>query len=257
MKTTQLAAQLYTVREFCRDEAGLAQSCARIAAMGYGAVQVSGVGPIPPEDIRRITEDLGLAICATHEPGATICDHPQAVIDRLGALGCTMTAYPWPHVALTTMQDVQGLASKLNASGEKLNRAGIQLCYHNHTHEFLRIDGRPILQWVFDLTDPRYVQGELDTYWLHMGGVDPATWCARLHGRLPLIHLKDYQIDVDLKPAMAEIGHGNLDWHRIVAAAESVGTRWFIVEQDVCRGDPFTSLATSWNYLTTHITRES
>ena len=254
MKIAQLAAQLYTVRDSCRDAAGLAASCARIAAIGYRAVQVSGVGPIPPAEIRQIVADHGLVICATHEPGAMICDEPQAVVDRLGALGCDATAYPWPHVDITTMSSVRALAAKLDASGEILRRAGIQLCYHNHAHEFLRVEGRPVLQWLFDLTDPRWLQAEPDTYWLQCGGVDPATWCARFPGRLPLLHLKDYRIDADYKPTVAEIGSGNLDWRGIGAAADACGTRWFIVEQDTCPGDPFASLAASFAYITRNLT---
>jgi sugar phosphate isomerase/epimerase len=36
-----------------------------------------------------------------------------------------------------------------------------------------------------------------------------------------------------------------LDWPGIFAAAEAVGTQWYLVEQDTCPGDPFESLRTS------------
>jgi sugar phosphate isomerase/epimerase len=253
MKASQLAAQLYTVRDHCQDVVGLADSCTQIAAIGYRAVQVSGVGPIPPAEIRRIIADHGLEVCATHEPGAMICDEPHAVVDRLGALGCSATAYPWPHVPLTDLPAVRALAAKLDVSGQILSRAGIQLCYHNHAHEFLRVAGKPVLQWLFDLTDPRWLQAEPDTFWLQSGGVDPARWCAQFSGRLPLLHLKDYRIDTDFKPTVAEVGNGNLDWRGICATADACGTRWFIVEQDTCPGDPFLSLAASFTYLTQYI----
>jgi sugar phosphate isomerase/epimerase len=54
---------------------------------------------------------------------------------------------------------------------------------------------------------------------------------------------------------MCEIGAGNLDWPRIVAAAERSGCRWYIVEQDTCLGDPVDSLAQSYRYLASEICR--
>ena len=37
----------------------------------------------------------------------------------------------------------------------------------------------------------------------------------------------------------------------IIQAAESSGCKWFIVEQDVCPGDPVESLAISYAYVVT------
>ncbi|MBA3846781.1 MAG: sugar phosphate isomerase/epimerase [Planctomycetes bacterium] len=249
MKRSQLAAQLYTVRDHCRDAAGLAASCAKISAIGYRAVQVSGVGPIPPDQIKRICADHALTICATHENGATIVDEPQKVIDRLGALGCDATAYPFPHVPIATEADVRALARRLDAAGARLRAAGITLCYHNHALELHRVGARTALDWLYDDSDPKNLQGEPDTYWVQAGGGDPVAWCERLTGRLPLIHLKDFGVDQDGKPVIGEIGAGNLAWDRILPAAERSGCRWFIVEQDTCPGDPFDSLATSWRFL--------
>lgn len=255
MRAHQIAAQLYTVRDFCRTADDLARTLGRLKAMGYAGVQISGVGPIPPAEIRRLCADHGLPICATHEPGATICDTPQAVIDRLGTLGCAATAYPYPHLPLATLDQVKALADKLDGAGAALRAAGITLCYHNHDIEFVRVAGKPVLAWLFDLTQPQHLQGEPDTYWIQRGGGDPAAWCRRLAGRLPLIHLKDLGpgLTADGKAESAvirEIGNGNLPWHRICAAARDSGCRWFIVEQDTCPGDPFDSLAQSLAYLT-------
>lgn len=253
MKTDRIAAQLFTLRDFCKTAADLATTLKKVRAIGYRGVQVSGVGPIPPEEIKRLADGEGLVICATHEAAAGICDNPQAVVDRLGKLGCKDTAYPHPHVPLATFDDVKRLAESLDRSGDVLRRAGMRLSYHNHAHEFRRIAGKPILQWFYELCDRRNLLGEPDTYWVQTGGGDSVEWCQRLHGRLPLLHLKDYMIGDDNKPIMCEIGNGNLNWHAIVRAAEISGCEWYIVEQDRCPADPFDSLTQSWKYLTTHI----
>ena len=71
---------------------------------------------------------------------------------------------------------------------------------------------------------------------------------------LPQLHLKDYVINDDNQPTFAEIGNGNLDWPRIIAAADEVGCEWFIVEQDTCAGDPFDSVKASFDYLQEQVT---
>ena len=54
MKLQQLAAQLYTVRDFCKTAADLAATAKKIREIGYPAVQVSGIGQIPDEEVVRI-----------------------------------------------------------------------------------------------------------------------------------------------------------------------------------------------------------
>ncbi|HEY3665270.1 MAG TPA: hypothetical protein VGL19_04695, partial [Polyangiaceae bacterium] len=132
MRTAQIAVQCYTLREHLRTAEDFAASMRRVRAVGYEAIQVSGVGPIPAREIRRMTDAEGLRICATHEPALDILERPEAVVDRLGALGCTLTAYPMPHFALTTLTDVERLADGLNRSGAVLKAAGMTLTYHNH-----------------------------------------------------------------------------------------------------------------------------
>ena len=106
-----------------------------------------------------------------------------------------------------------------------------------------------MLRHIYDETDPRNVQAEIDTYWVQLGGGCPARWCESLDGRLPLLHLKDVGVREGNEPIMHEIGYGNLDFKTIVAAAEKSGCQWYIIEQDVCPGDPFESAKKSFDYI--------
>ncbi|MBA2482172.1 MAG: sugar phosphate isomerase/epimerase [Planctomycetes bacterium] len=249
MHASQIALQLYTLRDRCATAADLATTIARVRKIGYTAVQISGVGPIPETEIVRICRGEGVAICATHEPGKTIVEEPQKVIDRLGALGCRHTAYPHPHIKPTTLDEALAIAAQLDRAGEALRKAGMVLTYHNHALEFRKFGGRTWLDILYSETDPRNLQGEIDTYWVQTGGGDPVAWCRRLYRRLPLLHLKDYGIDDQNKPTMMEIGNGVLDWPAIISAADDAGTEWFIVEQDICPADPFDSITQSLRFL--------
>ena len=44
-----LGAQLYTLRDYIRDERDIRFTLAQVAKMGYTTVQVSGMGPIDPQ----------------------------------------------------------------------------------------------------------------------------------------------------------------------------------------------------------------
>ncbi len=250
MKINQVAIQLYTLRDFCKTAEDLAQTAKKVKAIGYQAVQVSGVGPIPEEEIVKILKGEGLVCCATHEPSEKILKEPNWVVDRLGKLGCKYTAYPHPSgVDFTKESAIQELAKGLDASGAVLRKAGQVLTYHNHAIEFVKYGNRTALDILYGETKAENLQGEIDTYWVQYGGADPVEWCKRLKNRLPLLHLKDYGFTTENKHQFTEIGNGNLNWKAIIAAGEASGCQWFIVEQDTCPGDPFVSIKTSFDYI--------
>jgi sugar phosphate isomerase/epimerase len=250
MKISQIAAQLYTVREYCQTASDLAASARKIRAIGYPAVQLSGQGPVPPDEVVRIMDGEGLVICATHEPSPVILDEPERAIETLQRLGCRLTAYAWPEgVDFGEAGSINTLVRKLDAAGARFRAAGITLGYHNHDIEFVRFGGAPVLEYIFAHTAPQNVVAELDTYWVQAGGGDCVEWCCRMRDRLPFLHLKDYGMGLDRKPFFAEIGQGTLPFARIIAEAERSGCQWFIVEQDTCPHDPFDSLRISFDYL--------
>jgi sugar phosphate isomerase/epimerase len=245
----KIALQLWTLREHLQNADDVARTFARVRDIGYEHVQLSGLGPLPAAQVRSLAQSAGLTICATHEPARQIVEEPSKVADRLAELGCRLTAYPHPHVPLDTLDQVFALADALTSAGEVLRSRGQLLTYHNHATEFRKLSGKAILDWIYERTDPVMVHGELDTYWVQAGGGDPAAYCARLSGRLPMLHLKDYAVDAQNLPLMAALGEGNLNFPTILREADAAGCEWFIVEHDRCRTDPFESIAVSWRYL--------
>jgi len=252
MKSHQIAAQLYTLRSHLQTPPEIAAALRKVRQTGYRAVQLSGLGPIDEAELNRMLEGEGLVCCATHESGAMILDETAAVIARLRKLNCRYTAYPWPNnVDFSSLPIVLDLAAKLDRAGRMMREAGQVLTYHNHALEFQKLEGKTALEWLYEKTGPRNLQGEIDTYWVQHGGGDPVAWCRKLNRRLPLLHLKDYTV-IGGRPAFAAVGSGNLDIPAIVQAADAAGCEWFIVEQDDCYGaDPFEELARSYRYLET------
>jgi sugar phosphate isomerase/epimerase len=251
MSHSVLAAQLYTVRQFAQSAADLAASLQKIRAIGYQAVQVSGIGPIPDSEVKAMTDDLGLTICNTHvRPSEALWDNLDAVIAQHRLWNCK-------HVAIGSMPNAyraEGeagflrFAREANQIGEKLHAAGLTFSYHNHSFEFIRFGKRTGLEIIYSETDPRYLQAEIDTYWVQHGGSDPAAWIRQMKGRMPVVHLKDMVI-LDNVQTMAEVGEGNLNWASILPACREAGVEWYAVEQDVCQRDPFESLKISFDNL--------
>lgn len=251
MKTSQLAAQLYSVRALLKTRESAIQTLERIRAIGYPAVQVSGYSydVMPEEELLRECRRIGLTICATHDASLTILEDPAAVIARLDKLACKYTAYPHPAgIDFSSKEGIASFLHKLDAASKTLAAAGKVLCYHNHHMELRKLNGKIILDRIYSETS---IQGELDTYWVQYGGGNPTTWVKRLHGRCPLIHLKDYIVNDQDAVTMTEIGNGVLEFPEIIKAADDSGCEWFIVEQDTCPGDPVDSLEISFRYLQT------
>jgi sugar phosphate isomerase/epimerase len=245
-----LAAQLYTIRDFTQTAADFAASLKKISGIGYTAVQVSAIGPIPHQQVKTILDDLNLTICNTHISYDRLWHHLDSVIEQHHLWNCK-------HVAIGSMPaqyreageaGFKRFAEEANKVGEKLRQANLTFSYHNHSFEFVRFGQRTGLDIIYEASDPRYLQAELDTYWVQHGGSDPAAWIRKLKQRMPVVHLKDMVID-DNKQTMAEVGEGNLNWPAILAACREAEVEWYAVEQDICQRNPFESLAISYKNL--------
>lgn len=252
MKIEQVALITFTIREFIQTPEGFRESMKKLADIGYQAVQISGMphDVMPPEEIAAVCAENGLTICATHEPSEMILNAPDKVVERLNTLGTKYTAYPNPaNIDFTAPAECHAWIRKLDEAGAVLQAADKVLTYHNHAREFYQWEGKTVLQHLVEKTSPQNLQFEPDTYWVQLGGGCPVAWCKRLKGRLPLLHIKDVGVREGNTPIMHEIGHGNLDFKPIIAAAEQSGCEWFIVEQDTCPRDPFDSAKMSFDYI--------
>jgi sugar phosphate isomerase/epimerase len=250
MADVVLAAQLYTIRAHTKTTEDFAESMRKIREIGYRAAQVSAIGPIPPAEVKRIMDDNDLTICNTHIGFPRLQTELNAVIDEHLLWNCK-------HVAVGSMPNeyreggedgFRHFAHDASEIGRKLAEAGLTFSYHNHSFELVRFGKRTGLDIIFDESEPRYLQAEIDTYWVQHGGGDPAAWIRKVANRMPVVHLKDMVI-VDRQPTMAEVGEGNLNWPAILDACRESGVEWYAVEQDITPGNPFESLAISYRNL--------
>ena len=189
---TQIAAQLYTIRDFTKTCDEFAASMAKIRAIGYRAVQVSAIGDILDAEVKRIADDNGLTICNTHVPFEVLQNDPDAVFEQHALWDCRHVAIGSMPPAFREGEDGYHRFAEIGSRiGESLAAAGLSFSYHNHSFEFVKFNGKTGLEILFEESDPRYLQAELDTYWVQHGGADPVDWIKRMKDRMPVVHLKD------------------------------------------------------------------
>jgi sugar phosphate isomerase/epimerase len=237
---SQIALQLYTMREFTKTPADIAKTLARVKKIGYDAVQSSALGPIDPAELAKILKNEGLTCCATHIGLDKMRDSTEQVIENHKLWGCEYTAIGgfFPKENLST--DLWNTFAKdFSDVAKKFAGSGVAIGYHNHSHELVKYDGKTALDILIDKCS-HDVWFEIDTYWITHGGGDPIQWIKKVTGRIPCVHLKDMGITHDRQQLMREIGEGNLNFPGIIDACRQAGTKWFIIEQDNCNGlDPF------------------
>lgn len=261
-ETMQIAAQLYTLRDFTKTRDGFIECLDKVAEMGYAGVQISAVGCMEGEapevssvEAGNLLKERGLVCCATHRPLSSLIENPEAEAQFHQDLGCHYTAIGslGPGVDIKNPDDWSSLAARLSSAAAGLEPWGLAVGYHNHAMEWQRIGEKGIhpFEILFAETSD-LVEFELDTYWAALAAQDPALLIDRLAGRISMVHVKDL-IPVEWSVTYAPVGEGNLDWESILAACEEAGTEWLIVEQDTCLRDPFDCLISSLRFLKSRV----
>ncbi len=250
MSSTKIAAQLWTIREDIKTPEAFAASMKRLADMGYGAVQPNwGIPFETAEDLKKVLDENKLICCATHYPPDAFSTDLDAAIATHKTLDCS---YPGvggaPKEARAGGAATSAWARQMHEVCAKLKDNGMRFVYHNHHWEFARVDGRSIMDILFE-EGPEDLTFELDLHWVQAAGANPVTWIKKCKNRCPVLHFKDMGIE-DGNTADVPVGEGNLEWPAIIEAAEASGAEWYVVEEDnPLNGDGFACLETSLKNL--------
>ena len=243
----QIGAQFYTIREFCKTPEDLALSLRKVADIGYKTVQISGTCPYDAQWLKEQLDATGLKCVLTHIPADRLQADAAAVAQDHDVFGCDYVGLGGYGFHLPEGEEfLGGFLKAYLPVAETLKAGGKYFMYHNHAHEFKKENGRLILEQIAEKMPEDLMGFTVDTYWVQVGGGDPAQWIEKLSGRVPCIHLKDCAFGQQ----MAVVGEGNINFDRVFEKAEAAGTKYMLVEQDNCNGeDPFECLRRSYLYL--------
>ena len=264
-----VAVQLYSVRDDAK--ADLRGTLEKIKEMGYDGVEFAGLYGYAPEDIKTMCDEIGLIPISAHVPYLDMTGAPKGILSKYATIGCKYVAVPYltPDYRPGT-PCFDEVIENVKMLGKVAKEMGIQLLYHNHDFEFVKLDGKYALDILYDEVPAELLQTELDTCWVNVGGEVPADYITKYSGRAPIVHLKDFygeknenmyeligiKSEAPKRPGNFELrplGCGVQDFPAIIKAAENAGAEWVVVEQDnPSMGlTPMESIAKSREYLRT------
>lgn len=257
----EIGVQLYSIR----DVIGTPEAYARnheeafkaLAQMGYTSVEAACYSDgklygVDPEQYKADLEAAGLKSLSTHI-GKNLSDEELAsgdftesmkwwdqAIAAHKAAGCKYVVCP-SFAVPQTLAGLKTYCDYFNAIGAKCKENGMLFGYHNHSHEFNKVEDKVIYDFMLENTNPESVFFEMDVYWAVMGHAAPVEYFKKYPGRFTMLHIKDYR----------ELGEsGMVGFDAIFNNAGLAGMKDFIVEIEAfTKGDWKESMKACADYL--------
>jgi sugar phosphate isomerase/epimerase len=234
-----IGCQLYPVRKLVA--ADFPGTLRQLAAIGYRTVELcsppgyekAGFGPLmklKAADVRKTIEDAGLRCESSHYQFRELKESLEDRIAYAKELGLKqMIVATFGLRPNATMADWARAAGELNQIGEKTQKAGIQVGFHNHNGEFQEIDGVLIYDKLMGEFDPKLVKMQFQVAVISLG-YQAATYLKKYPGRFISLHLADWS---STEKKSVAVGTGAVDWPGLWAAARPAGVKNYFVEMDL------------------------
>jgi sugar phosphate isomerase/epimerase len=211
-----MAAQGYQLTEMCSPK-------------GYEKI---GFGPLvnmKTSDMRNIISDAGLSCPSCHFGFGEFTDNLDERIEfsqQLGLSQMICSTFWLPKTA--TLNDYLVAADKMNKAAGKIKKAGMEAGFHNHSFEFVMLDGQLIYDALLSRFDPDLVKMQFQTEVINLG-YKASTYFNKHPGRFISAHLSDWTAEKKQVP----VGQGIIDWKEFFATAKTGGVKNFFVEMDL------------------------
>lgn len=244
-----IAIQLYSVRHEMKED--VRATLEKIKKMGYDGVEFAGLFEKDPADIKAMCKEIGLIPVSAHVNIREMLQDADATFANYAAIGMHYVAIPsLPTEYRPGNEQFAEVIEKIKEIGAVAKKYDIQLLYHNHDFEFVKLDGAYGLDILYREVSQDLLQTELDVCWVNVGGEDPADYIRKYAGRCPIVHLKDFwgeksenmyeligekTVAAPKRPDGFEfrpVGFGKQDMPSILRAAVESGATWVVVEQD-------------------------
>lgn len=257
----EIGVQLYSIRDVIGNPEAYArnheEAFKALAQMGYTSVEAACYSDgklygVDPEQYKADLEAAGLKSLSTHI-GRNLSDEELAsgdftesmkwwdqAIAAHKAAGCKYIVCP-SFAVPQTLAGLKTYCDYFNAIGAKCKENGMLFGYHNHSHEFNKVEDKVIYDFMLENTNPESVFFEMDVYWAVMGHAAPVEYFKKYPGRFTMLHIKDYR----------ELGESGLvGFDAIFNNAGLAGMKDFIVEIEAfTKGDWKESMKACADYL--------
>lgn len=250
----EIALQLYSLRADIGKD--YEKTIKTAGEMGYTSVEAAGYGDgkfygRTPAEFKADLEKAGMTALSSHttrqlnDKELASKDFSEAMkwwdqcIDAHKAAGMSYIVAPWMNTP-KSLKDLQTYCEYFNEVGKKCKEKGLSFGYHNHAHEFAKVEGQVIYDYMLKHTDPKYVFFQMDVYWTVMGQCSPVDYFHKYKGRFELLHIKDRR----------ELGQsGMVGFDAIFRNTDAAGTKHLVVEVESYSHEPAKSVKLSLDYL--------
>lgn len=258
-----IGLQLWTVRNQMAEDKQ--KTLKAIADAGYYQVELGDTDTAA--DLLPICKDLGLKVTSSFMNWQSICtpeNNGVPTLDKIldQAKAADLKHLVFGYIGKTSRETADQYKHHIEAAnkfGERCKKAGIKLCYHNHSFEYApAFNGKTGFELLMEGLDNDCCQFELDVFWTKIGGWDPIDTLKKLEGRVSQVHLKDLKKGAEVchdegkvpVDAFKELGNGTIDMAEVMQVSEKIGVEQCHVEQDQSP-DPIDSIGQSMKHLDT------
>jgi sugar phosphate isomerase/epimerase len=234
-----------------RQNDDLAGVLAEVKAVGSDGAETGIMYPTMGSDaVIAAFQNAGLALTGIHAgygdytDEAKVADH-IAFLKAAGArfLICSGVADN------NSIAGYEASAGTFNKVGQMCKDAGVVFCYHNHAWEFKPLEeGKQGIYTLIEKTCPDLVKLNVDVFWVHIGGANPAEFIAKYADRVGYYPFKDGCKTADGQ-TFIELGQGDVDLVGAKDEALKHPLDWIVCEQDSSQLEPQVSIQQSFDYL--------
>lgn len=223
--------QLYTAR----NHPPLNAAIGMIAKLGYREVEGFGGVYGEPAKLRAVMDKNDIAMPTGHFSLDMLENEKKKVLAIASALGINKLIAPYllPDDRPTSAKGWKDFGKRLGALATTYRAEGYPLAWHNHDFEYHKLkDGSTPHELIFGAAP--LLDWEIDVAWIVRGKSDPLKWIKAYAGAITSVHIKDIakkgeNVDED---GWADVGHGTVDWAKIMDALKPTRCVHFILEHD-------------------------
>lgn len=239
----EIGLELYSLRnQFKKDVPG---TLAKIKSWNIKELEGGGTYGLSREEFKNLLKENDLKMVSVSVDFKDLTD-PQHAIDEAKAFGAKYIVCFWiPHNNDEfNIDDAKKAVQNFNTAGKIIHDNGLSFCYHTHGYEFRPYNRGTLFDYIVNHTDPKYVNFEMDVYWVKHPGQDPVALLKKYPKRFPLLHLKDREKNTHGnqngnadEETNVVLGKGDVGIDAIMKEAKKIGVKHYFIEDESSRSE--------------------
>jgi len=240
----EIGLELYSLRnQFKIDVPG---TLAKIKSWNIHEIEGGGSYGLPIDEYKKLLAQNNLKMISIAADFEQLAKNPQAAISEAKAFGAQYIVCFWiPHSGNEfTIDDIKKAIEVFSSAGKQIHEAGLSFCYHPHGYEFRPYEGGTLFDYLVQHTDSRYLNFEMDVFWVKHPGQDPVALLEKYPNRFLLMHLKDRKPGTEGnqngnadEETNVVLGQGDVNIAAVMKAAKKIGIKHYFIEDESSRSE--------------------